>query len=344
MHRQALDLIASYLLERKQRVKLRGCTSDWTAVDKGVPQGSVLGPMLFNFFLNDIFLSFDLSELFNYADDNTILAICKDILSIKKIIAKEASMAIKWFQINLMEANPEKFQFTLLGKNVCPETESLEFSDVKIECESEVKLLGVTLDYKLSFNTHTNNLASKAGAQLSALTRIKRYLDEGCKITLTKTFITSHFRYCPVVWHFCGQGNTEKLENIQKRSLSLALNQPNNDYGALLKKANLTTLELTRQKCILIEVYKSVNNLNPNYLNNLFQKVNISHFTRNSVNGLCIPTTKTVSYGSHSVKHFGAILWNNLPSDIQTAENLNIFKERLTTWQGAACRCAKCKN
>ena len=82
-----------------------------------------------------------------------------------------------------MEANADKLQFTLLGKNVCPETEYLEFSDVKIGCEPEVKLLGVTFDYKFFFNTHVNNLAAKAKAELSALTRIKIFLDQDSKLT-----------------------------------------------------------------------------------------------------------------------------------------------------------------
>ena len=74
MSTPSLTLIASYLLERKQRVKLRGCVSDWTTITKGVPQGSVLGPLLFNLFLNDIYFTNSTAELYNYADDNTICA------------------------------------------------------------------------------------------------------------------------------------------------------------------------------------------------------------------------------------------------------------------------------
>ena len=137
----------------------------------------------------------------------------------------------------------------------------MKFSDVEIQCETSVKLLGVRLDYKLYFNEHINFLAAKAGAQLSALSRVQRFLDVDSKLILVKTFILSHFRYCPIVWHFCGKLNANKLEYIQKRALKLALDHSNEDYGQLLAKANL--LEITRQKCILIEVYKSINNLNP---------------------------------------------------------------------------------
>ena len=138
--------------------------------------------------------------------------------------------------MNLMEANPDKFQFMLLGKSVIPEKESLKFSNVEIQCVTSVKLLVVTLDYKLNFNEHINFLAAKAGAQLSALSRVRRFLDVDSKLILVKTFILSHFRYCPIVWHFCGKLNANKLENIQKRALKLALDHSNEDYGQLLAK------------------------------------------------------------------------------------------------------------
>ena len=154
-----------------------------------------------------------------------------------------------------------KFEFILFGRNVNPVTESLSFSDVTIQCVTEVKLLGVTLDYKLTFSSHINNLASKAGAQLCALNRIERYLGKDARLTLAKTFILSHFRYCPIIWHFCGKVNANKFENIQKRTLSIALGNFHQDYDSLLCSANLTTLDIIRQKCIILEVFKSIKSI-----------------------------------------------------------------------------------
>ena len=85
-----------------------------------------------------------------------------------------------------------------------------------------VSLLGVTLDYKLTFSSHINNPASKAGAHSCALNRIKRYLDKDARLTLAKTSILSHFRYCPIIWHFCGKVNANKLENIILEVFSLS--------------------------------------------------------------------------------------------------------------------------
>ena len=344
MTTSAITLLSSYLTQRKQRIKLKGTFSDWTFISKGVPQGSVMGPMLFNFFLNDIFLYLKDANFFNYADDNSVLVSNRDVNVIKDTLQKEASMAIEWFKLNLMEVNPDKFQFILFGNSAHKKQEFLELQNVKIQCETSVKLLGVTLDLKLSFNNHINNLAAKAGAQLSALTRIKRYLDESSKLTMAKTFIFSHFKYCPVIWHFCGRNNSNKLEQIQKRALNIALKSSSSDYELLLRQASLTSLELERQKSILIEVYKTLNNLNPAYLKDLFLQVKQPHFTRNSVSGLTLPSIKSTTYGLHSVRFYGAVLWNSLPSNLQEAENLKQFRFLLQDWKGTACKCAQCKS
>ena len=343
MSTPSLTLIASYLLERKQRVKLRGCVSDWTTITKGVPQGSVLGPMLFNLFLNDIYFANSTAELYNYADDNTICASGVNVETVKKLLCIEATRNISWFKNNLMEANPNKFEFILFGRNVNPVTESLSFSDVTIQCVTEVKLLGVTLDYKLTFSSHINNLASKAGAQLCALNRIKRYLDKDARLTLAKTFILSHFRYCPTIWHFCGKVNANKLENIQKRTLSIALGNFHQDYDSLLCSANLTTLDIIRQKCIILEVFKSIKGINPPYLNNLFNRVKSRHTTRFSVNGVVVPTVKTVNFGKHSIRFYGASLWNGLSPELKGIDNLKYFSSKLACWRGAVCSCALCR-
>ena len=131
-----------------------------------------------------------------------------------------------------MEANPNKFQFILFGRNVNPVTESLSFSDVIIQCATEVKLLDVT-DYKLTFSSHINNLASKAGAQLCALNRIKRYLDKDARLALAKTFSISHFRYCSIIWHFCRKVKPTSWR-IYKKELSIALGNIHQDYDSLL--------------------------------------------------------------------------------------------------------------
>ena len=151
MTTNSVKLLASYLTDRLQRVRIGSSFSDWLPISKGIPQGSVLGPALFNIFINDLYGFIKNACLFNYADDNTLSASGKDPGRIKEILTQESKIAIDWFSDNSMEANPGKFQTMLLCKNKSfSDNFVLNFNDICIEGEPFVKLLGVYIDCKLS--------------------------------------------------------------------------------------------------------------------------------------------------------------------------------------------------
>ena len=120
--------------------------------------------------------------------------------------------SINWFSINKMKANPEKFQAIAIGKQTKQQNLTFTIDGNKIECESEVKLLGVTIDFQLNFNEHVSNICKKASRQLNVLKRIGIHLTKLGKFTIYYSFIMSNFNYCPLVWHFCGETNTQKIE------------------------------------------------------------------------------------------------------------------------------------
>ena len=101
-----------------QQVRLGSHTSTWEKIIKGVPQGSILGPLLFNVFLNDIFFFVNQAVIYNYADDNTLSFIHANIEVLKKVLEDESCILIDWFFKNFMKANPSKFQAICIGKNV----------------------------------------------------------------------------------------------------------------------------------------------------------------------------------------------------------------------------------
>ena len=121
---KALKLLENYLTNRKQCVKLGQSLSKWEEIYKGVPQGSILGPVLFNIFLNDIFYFITESSLYNYADDNTIAYAGYDIEKLVTTLENDSMKLIEWFDFNQMKANPDKFQAIAIGnkthdKNIC---------------------------------------------------------------------------------------------------------------------------------------------------------------------------------------------------------------------------------
>ena len=219
MHVDATTLLTSYLTERTQRVKILDTFSGWLETKKGVPQGSVLGPSLFNIFINDIYGFINKASLFNYADDNTLAFTSSNLDEIKTVLTNETQTAIEWFKLNMMEANPDKFQVMLLSKKETNSSFHLDVNGSTLIGESNVKLLGITIDSQMKFVNHTNILCSKAARQLNAVCRLKTFLDTESRLSVVRSFVTSNFSYLPVIWHFSGVAANGKMERILRRAL-----------------------------------------------------------------------------------------------------------------------------
>ena len=115
LSKSGLSLLLDYLTSRKQRVKIGSSYSVWNEIKRGVPQGSILGPLLFNVFINDIFMFIEKREICNFADNNTIYDCGKDLSNILENLKHDMKILLKWFRINSLQANTVKFQFIILG-------------------------------------------------------------------------------------------------------------------------------------------------------------------------------------------------------------------------------------
>ena len=168
-----------------------------------------------------------------------------------------------------MKVNPDKFQEIAIGKNTQSKNISFNLNGNIIKTEDEVKLLGVTIDYELIFNSHITNICRKASRQLNVLKRIGKYLNRLGKLTIYHSFILSNFNYCPVIWHFCSEANTKKMEKIQERALKFIYNENHSTYEKLLAKSKLPSLKIRRIRTIAIETFKIINKETPQYLHDL---------------------------------------------------------------------------
>ena len=335
----ACELIASYLSDRRQRVKLGTTRSDWTPLVKGVPQGSILGPLLFNIFLNDMFYFMERCILYNYADDNSMSHAAKTLHEVKSSLQHDGEIAIKWFSDNGMQANPEKFQFMVISRSDPGIQEIVLPGNIIIKSETHVKLLGVLIDQQLNFTAHVSGLCKKAAKQLNALSRISGYIDTNSRHIIYKSFIASNFNYCPIVWHFCGKRNTDKLEKMQERALRIILKDYSSTYEELLDTACTSPLVVNRLRNILCEVFRSVKHMNPKYVCDMFSINRTKYSTRNPLK-LVQSMKHTTTYGLRTFSYAGARLWNS--SKILDGANdlndisLNDFKSRARGWNGPA--------
>ena len=327
----AIDLLSSYLNDIVQQVRLGSHTSTWEKIIKGVPQGSILGPLLFNVFLNDIFFFVNQAVIYNYADDNTLSFIHANIEVLKKVLEDESCILIDWFFKNFMKANPSKFQAICIGKNAHDGITSFNIDSVEIKCDDNVTLLGINIDFMLRFDDHVSEICKKASKQLAVLKRLGRFLTRQGKMTIYNSFIVSNFNYCLLAWHFCSASSTNKIEKIQERALRFINNDFTSSLQALLTSTNTLLVHVRRMKQMASEIYKIVNDIAPAYIKDL---VNIkkTNYNFRRENQASLPAVKSTRYGLRSFRYEAARIWNCLPNDVRQAESFPQFKRLLRAW------------
>ena len=320
----ACSLIGSYISNRKQRVKINTTKSEWMSITKGVPQGSILGPLLFNVFVNDLFMFIDKCRLYNYADDNSLVYDAMDVISLMECLKHDAHNAIKWFDSNGMKVNPDKFQLMILSpRDQLPDLTLCLSDNVTLKSQRNIKLLGINIDDRLTFSDHVSTSCKKSARQLNALARLSKYIDTRSKRILFNSFVKSNFTFSPLSWHFCGKANAMKMEKIQERALRIIYKDYESTYEDLIALGNTNTLLETRLKLLLLEVFKCVKGVNVPFLNRLFEVKDIPYSMRDSYK-LVQPKRKSVKYGIRAISYLGDKLWNDLPPEYKHIVNMDV--------------------
>ena len=211
--KNGLNLIHNYLTNRKQRTKVSSSYSAWYDIVRGVPQGSILGPLFFNLFINDLFLFIERTNIGHFADDNTIYSCKIDLQTILKDLKYDMQNILKCFKVNSMKPSPKKFQFKILGKST-RQSIILNINNVEIRESSSVVLIGLTTDNRLTFKDHINILLRRASFKLHALRRIRKYLTAVKAKLLYNAFINSQFNYAPIIWMFFHKQDYLKLKKF----------------------------------------------------------------------------------------------------------------------------------
>ena len=200
---KTLKLLHSYLTKRWQRTKVNSSFSTWSELLQGVPQGSLLGPILFNIYLNDLFYLTEMTQVRNFADDTTFCVCDKDLNILINRLEDDTSLAVEWFENNFMKLNQEKCHLLVSGHK--HETVWAKIGETKIWESNKQKLLGVVIDRNLNFDECVFDLCKKAGRKLSVLARLSTYMSFEKRKILLKAFIESQFGYCRLTWMFYGR-------------------------------------------------------------------------------------------------------------------------------------------
>ena len=228
----ALRLVYSYLKNREQRTKTNSAHNCWEEIIFGVPQGSILGPLLFNIFLCDLFYMMSDTDFASYADDNTPYVSADTIDEVIKTLETAFVKLFKWFANNQMKANQDKCHL-IVSKN---ENISMYISAFEIKNTNCEKLLGIKVDSRLNFNEHLDDIIKKASRKINALSRIIPFMNISKSRILMNSFFNSQFNYCPLVWMFHSRSINNKINCLHERIWRIVYNNFKSSFKTLLEK------------------------------------------------------------------------------------------------------------
>ena len=327
---KACIFVSNYLKNRLQRIKVMGAVSDCTETNRAVPHGSVLGQLLFNIFINDLFfLPLD-GSVVNYADDNHLCNANDNVHVLQKHLETDSAKAVECFNKNQTTTNTDKFQSILLSRRYVDDFDTNTCGHIIFRGKS-LKMLGVTLDDKLNFKEHIRNMCQTASCQINALSRISKFLDEQCRMKVYKSFICANFTYCLLVWMLCGKTNMNKFEKLQERALATVYRDRSLTHDDMLRMSGQLSIRMNLVRLLAIEVFKCVNGTNPVYLNELFITPESNYDLRNK-SRLLQPKFNTYKYGYNSFRYLGSKLWNSLPSHLKNINDLYDFRREIYKW------------
>ena len=319
----SLELMKCYLSNRTQYVELDNVKSDPMKISCGVPQGSILGPLLFIIYLNDLPSVTKKLKTLIYADDTTLFATLNNtnFATIEKKINNELKSICNWLKLNKLSLNIEKTKamlFHTTNKHVkCPD---IYIDAIKIDFTDEFNFLGLILDKNLNWKSHVNFIGKKISKTVGIMTKLKNFLPVHALYNIYNALILPHLNYCSSIWGW----QSHNLFKIQKKAIRIITKSRYNAHTNKLFK-ELNTLKIN-DICALHDykfLYKIINGLVPTFFANILgpqNGENHEHDTRNA-SDIRLPAVRH-EFARNGISYRFSKIFNKMPND---------FKEKIYT-------------
>ena len=327
----AIKWFSSYLSGRTQRCSVNGKLSTARTLSCGVPQGSILGPLLFLIYINDLPNSLQNAVPRMFADDTNLTLSVKTLTELKLALAPELNNLSCWLKANKLSLNVAKTELMIIGSRQrlsaqCDDVE-IRIDDQIIERVDHTKSLGLFIDAHLSWCKHVEEICKKVSSAIGALKRVRPFISKETAIQIYNALIIPHFDYCSPVWDCLSGYLSEKLQKLQNRAARVITKSPfDTSSNHLLSTLDWERLFLRRKKQKALMMFKTMNGLAPDYLQSLFSQRHSVYNLRDSEGKLTLPKPNT-NYLKRSFSYSGAMLWNNLPKCLKNAVSVNNFKQ-----------------
>jgi hypothetical protein len=341
-----LSWFSSYLSDRFQRVLVNQCFSAETPLLCGVPQGSVLGPVLFSLYtkpLSELISSFSVDHHF-FADDSELYSKIPvepnaALAAIQNI--EQCCLAIKsWMNTNKLKLNDQKTEALLCGppqrRESCPR-QCIQVGGATIPFASSVKSLGVVLDSDLSFDAHISFVVKTCFFHVRALSKIRNYITRPSANTVAVSLVLSRLDYCNSLLAGLPQTQIKRLQAAQNAAARVVTGSRRSDHiTPILRELHwLPVCDRIKHK-VLSLTFNAVKDSQPAYMADLVRCYQPSRALRSADSSLLVVPglreIKTKRFGQRSFRYFASVAWNELPRDIRETTSISSFKSSLKTY------------
>ena len=327
----SLNLFRDYLSDRTQVTVINNVKSETSRIRCGVPQGSILGPLLFLLYINDLPNCNLLADVRMYADDTNLTFASSDPEELFSSLTHDLNNLKQWLDSNRLSLNVLKTKCLFTGTrhkiSLLPSEPHICLDGHLIERVNSYKCLGVQVDETLSWEAHISEVVSKVAKVLAALRRLRPICPQSTLVAIYKSLILPHLDYCSAVWGCIGNGLSQKLEKLQNRAARIITGSGWDVRSSqILCALKWESLADRRSKQLKSLMFKTANNLVPEYLSDKFTSVNTihRHNLRGAQHNLFIPRPNTEAL-KKSFRYRGAITWNDLSVEAKQATTLKNF-------------------
>ena len=350
-----LDWFKSYLENRNQFVRYQSCDSEYKTIKCGVPQGSILGPLLFILYVNDIITTTSLFDIILFADDTTLLYSHPDISSKINLINKELSEISNWFKANKLSVNASKTNYMMLGTShitnkyidvnehcdgngtvfhikdgIMKQKINVILDDVSLERVHSTKFLGVIIDENLTWKNHIDAISKTISRNIGMLTKMKHYVPGYILYSLYCTLVLPYINYGILIWGNTCKTYLDKIFKLQKWAIrTISLQHYRSHTGPLFEKYNVLNVFDSFKLELGVFMYKHQTKLLPKTFSNYFTKHNQIHkYPTRNAEDYSIHRAKKM-FSDRSIRITGPTLWNTLDAKIKHCKTTKHFRNEL---------------